>query len=446
MLFHTIYVPTLAHEDSAVSSSICFRTELSSIIERMSYGDRTWNSPVASALSGLLAWLYCVMLACCWLSSAQADVFVLTSGGEVRGEWMNRTEKYAAQLEVRMPEGLIVVIPAKQLKERIRELPDIAEYERMAPTFANTVEEQWKLAEWCREKSLKLQRETHLKSILALEPNHAQARHLLGYQQFRHQWQTSQTFHERDGYEKIAGRWQLKQDVQIHAEQAQQEQAEKEWLVKMKRWRSDFTSERSEQAIRNFEELRDPLAVPGLVWLCKKEQEKRAKLVFLDALLRIALLPAMQGWPATHALLELTLSEPSEAMYRECVDRVLQVPPHTIQKSLVDTLRNTANQRLNRAAYMLGKIGDARVCAPLIEALVTKQRVATGDNPDQTNTSFTGNGGVGLSRGGPAVIEVPVQNRDVLEALVTLTQQNFNYDQRAWRYWYDLEKDRIFRK
>src|SRR5262249_2444779 len=109
-------------------------------------------------------------------------------------------------------------------------------------------------------------------------------------------------------------------------------------------------------------------------------------------------------------------------------------------------LRNPENQQVNRAAQLLGKLGDPRVCAPLIEALVTKKKIATGDNPEQTSTSFGGNGSIGMNRGGPSIVEVPLQNRDVPEALVVRTHQNFNDDARAWRSWYDLEKGRLFSK
>ena len=45
-------------------------------------------------------------------------------------------------------------------------------------------------------------------------------------------------------------------------------------------------------------------------------------------------------------------------------------------------------------------------------------------------------GSFGMNRGSdPKAIDVPVQNRQVLEALVTLTGQNFDYEQRAWPRW-----------
>ena len=61
--------------------------------------------------------------------------------------------------------------------------PDEAEYERIRPTYADTAAAQWELAQWCREHKLTAQRETHLRRVIELEPNHVEARHALGYSQ-----------------------------------------------------------------------------------------------------------------------------------------------------------------------------------------------------------------------------------------------------------------------
>jgi hypothetical protein len=57
-----------------------------------------------------------------------------------------------------------------------------------------------------------------------------------------------------------------------------------------------------------------------------------------------------------------------------------------------------------------------------------------------TTTFPTGNtkGGIGMGMGGggPKVILYYVHNQSVLDALVTITGQNFSFDQRAWRTWY----------
>jgi hypothetical protein len=367
-----------------------------------------------------------------------ADVFVLKSGGEIQGERLNRHDAYAKEYEIRTTSGLTLRVPATEIVSREREAALLAEYERKAPRAANTIEAQWALAQWCLEHGLKKERRTHLENILQLDTNHAGARHALGYVQIRNRWQTTAEFHEQEGYQRLAGRWRVAQDVTLHAEAESREQELREWLLKLKRWRADLNSEKAAAAREQFESLSDPNALAAVQWLMRVERNTKLLPMYFDILLR------MSSTAAQECLLQATLSAANRGLFLEGCERVLKLPPHLIQRPLLDALRSKENEIINRAAYLLGKTQDARVAAPLIEALVTSHRVATGENSAQTTTSFSAGGGIGMSRGGPSVVEIPVQNREVLEALVALTGQNFQYDQRAWRYWYDIEKARIF--
>ena len=50
------------------------------------------------------------------------------------------------------------------------------EYERIRPTYADTAEAQWELAQWCREHKLPAQRTVHLRRVIELDPEHVEAR------------------------------------------------------------------------------------------------------------------------------------------------------------------------------------------------------------------------------------------------------------------------------
>jgi hypothetical protein len=88
---------------------------------------------------------------------------------------------------------------------------------------------------------------------------------------------------------------------------------------------------------------------------------------------------------------------------------------------------------------------DPSTIGPLIEALVTHHKQQVGGNGGGggmgMNMAFpTGatKGGIGMGMGGngPKIILYQVQNQSVLDALVAITGQNFNFDQRAWRTWH----------
>jgi hypothetical protein len=42
--------------------------------------------------------------------------------------------------------------------------------------------------------------------------------------------------------------------------------------------------------------------------------------------------------------------------------------------------------------------------------------------------------------GGPTLVRQSISNQAVLDALLALTGQNFNFDKQAWKYWYAAQK------
>ena len=50
-------------------------------------------------------------------------------------------------------------------------------------------------------------------------------------------------------------------------------------------------------------------------------------------------------------------------------------------------------------------------------------------------------GGAGMSAGGgPKIVSFNVPNQPVLDALVTITGQNYGFDKQRWRAWYASQK------
>jgi hypothetical protein len=370
--------------------------------------------------------------------SANGDVFLLRSGGQVEGEWTNRHQSRAAGSEVQTTSGIRVRIAAAQVEQRVPQLKGEAEYERVAPTYGPSIEDQWRLAEWCRINSLPHRRQGHLAAILAIDSNHVAARRALGYRQHGNQWRTLEEQKRSAGYELYRGRWRLSQDIEVQEQKAKRDLAEAEWLVKLKRWRAELATDHALKAYQQLEEVHDPSAVPAVRKLLAQERQRKVKLLYLDILQRIG------DGGAVQCLIQTALNDPDNEIFLETADRLGKLPPQRIAKPLVDSLRDANNIRVNRAAYLIGKTGDKKLVAPLVEALITLHRTTVVPNGGDSN-SFGADGSVGISRGNdPKVVDVPVQNQAVLEALVELTGQNFDYNQRAWRRWYDLERGRIF--
>lgn len=372
------------------------------------------------------------------------DVFVLRQGGRLRGTWLNRQDPQPKQYLVRTEEGGLLRLDAAEVRLALTQDPNVAEYERQAERCPDTVEGHWRLAEWCRERDLKEQRETHLQRILDLAPDHVRARHALGYTQIGGQWVTREGIQRRRGYQRYAGRWRLPQEIELLEASQTAEQAEKRWLSQLVRWREMLNTGAAGEAYQGFAGIRDPHSVRGLTLLLKQEGYRQVKVLYLDALERI-------GSPAAiNVLVDATLQDPDEEIFHECLDRIVRLQPPHVEKRYVAALKDENNVRLNRAAYALGRLPEKSVISPLINVLVTTHYIVLPKQSDgytatfaKTNPGGAGSGspfgGTGLSAGGQTqVIPRTVNNQEVLAALIRLSGGvNFGFDKQAWRYWLD---------
>ncbi len=387
-----------------------------------------------------------VWLAAGWVATAAAaDVFVLAQGGRLRGTWLNRQETPPKQYEIRTEEGCLLRLDAAEVRLALTQDETLADYERRLERCPDTADGYWELAEWCRAQNLKEQRETHLRRILSLDPDHARARHALGYSQIGGQWVTREGIQQRRGYRFYAGRWRLPQEIELCEASEGTEQAEKRWLAQLVRWREMLnTGAAAADAHRGLADIRDPRAVHGLTILLRQETYRQVKLLYIDALERIGTPPAIK------ALVDATLQDPDEEIFHDCLDKILRLRPPHVEKRYVEALKDENNVRVNRAAYALGRLQEKSVMSPLITALVTTHYLVLPKMPDAYTATFAKSdggavaggsplGGTGFSTGGETlVIPRTVNNQEVLTALIRLSGGvNFGFDQQAWRYWLD---------
>ncbi|MGI8982303.1 MAG: HEAT repeat domain-containing protein [Pirellulaceae bacterium] len=376
-----------------------------------------------------------LVLALLPLSSLRADTFRLASGGRVQGDWLNQEESPLVRYVIRQPSGLVLKLTQEQVREHLRELPAEREYEELAEQSPDTVEGQWKLAEWCRDHHLMRQRTSHLARIIELDPNHQAARAHLGFAFVNGRWTTKQDYHHAEGYEFYKGRWRTSQEIELMETRSKRELAEKAWLAKLVRLRSHLGSDK--EAANLIAAVKDPAAVPALGTMLSRERVRGVKMLYIDVLENIS------GSAALQVLVRASLSDPDEEVYHYCIDRIVRLQMPHVADSFIGALRDSSNPVVNRAAMALGRIGDPAAISPLIDSLVTvHQRTLPGRiSPDATVASFSADGGTSiLPNEGPRVIVSRVQNQEVLAALTKLSQTTFGYDQRAWRLWYDQEQ------
>jgi hypothetical protein len=377
-------------------------------------------------------------------AAARADVFLLHTGGEVTGEWLNRNQTSAKVYVVQSSAGRLT-LAKERVAEVFLERPELREYARIAPSFPDRVGDQWQIAEWCRERNLNPEREIHLRRIIELEPDHVKARLALGYMHQGGRWVTREGRLQEEGYEFYQGRWRLVQEIDLLEKRQKREQSENEWRGRLARLREALPKDSSGKTYERIAEIRDPRATPALAESLARERYRPVRLLYVEVLGGIG------SGEAIEVLVQSSVDDRDEEVRFASLEQIARLRPPGIATAYIRMLRDNNNVRVNRAAFALGELRDTTAIEPLIEALVTihEQTVRTGGSSDALSTSFSrdslGGGGASFTSGGKTeIVRVGVQNPAVLTALVRLTRgPSFEFNQPAWRNWYSIEKSRL---
>jgi hypothetical protein len=280
------------------------------------------------------------------------------------------------------------------------------------------------------------ERRKHLARVVELDPNHSHARRALGFQFLDGQWITQADFRRHEGYELYKGKWRTPQEIEILEEQARLDQAHKDWLKKLRRFRAELDDPaRAKLGLESITGIDDPVAVRPIMAMMTRERARRVKMLYADVLAGI------DSADAVGALVERALHDADEEMFHYCIGRLIDRDPPRLADPFIRALKNKNNATVNRAAAALGRIGDSEAIGPLIDALVTTHtQYIPGRNPDSTTATFVGSQHSVSQGGGPQVLIRHVRNQHVLDALNKLTGTNFDFDQQGWRYWHAQEK------
>lgn len=234
------------------------------------------------------------------------------------------------------------------------------------------------------------------------------------------------------GYRRHGGAWRTAQEIAILERNERTNVAQKEWNKKIERLRRQLaTGDGAGRAAEELREIVDPYAVPALAAALAAEPNRQVRLLYMESLARIRE-PA-----ARMALVAAAVDHPDSETRIDATEKLEAIAPQEAANALAAALAGTDNARTNRAAAALGRLGVATVVPQLIAVLETRHVVTVGDGPPEgsTTATFTPEGG-GLSLGNNRKqVAMPFRNEQVLEALVSLTGQNFGWDVSAWRAW-----------
>lgn len=391
---------------------------------------------------------------CCTTATVSADIFTLEGGGQVVGKLVNPKEVPRKTYIIETSSGIQLELDRQDVADVEHQRPAEEEYARIAPQYPDTADAQWKLAEWCREHTLRQQREKHLRRVIELDPEREEAWRALHYSRVDGKWMTQEEVMKSRGYVRYKNRWRLPQEVRLIEERRKRELAEREWYRKLKmyqKWLED--PDRWYQAVERIKEIDDPYALPAIQHNLQEEPNPNLRLLYIESLTGI-------DSPAAHEILvEQSLVDPNTEVRLTALENLAKTKSPAVVNKFVRYLGSKNNAVINRAAVGLLAMGNEKAVGPLIESLISqhKYKVTIG-NPGggigmtfaQPNGSAGPNPGgfpsVGGSSGGLAgmsmgsktkIITRYVANESVLEALVSLTDgPNFGYDVAAWRRWY----------
>jgi hypothetical protein len=422
-----------------------------------------------NAVFGFGAALIALMAA----SAVRADTLTLRSGAIVRGRVLDSTaalgHRPASKVEREQAAHLVAIstLTGGRLILNSADVASVAkrpfvfeEFEMRKRHSENTVEAQWRLAEWCKSRGLKAQREEALRAVLVLEPDHLPAHQGLGQTKRDGQWRTYDEEMRNRGFVKFEGRYVAQQEVEILKKAHQRKRQDQDWVERVRRAVGLLVSNDGEKRRRGMDTLlkiTDAEAIPALnrVLLPSKDESLRELYVHIMSAIQDAN-------SATPYLVDVSLFDAEKSVRVAAQGAILERPRTTAAAFYARQLHHADNEIVRRAGLMLEKLNDPSVIPQLIEALVTTHGVPTQvvDNPNNYGMSRGGGptGGLppdvyakivtgqynGVRINDPlanintkiVLVDREFRNTEVLAALQSITKQSFGFDKDSWRRWW----------
>lgn len=390
-----------------------------------------------------------------------ADTVILVSGGKLSGDLQETVGDPNAPRKIVSPQGVIELAP-EMIFEVQRETPELIEYRERARKAGMTISDQWELVQWCRLNALYDESYDHCELILKLDPDHVEARNMLGFQKRNGEWVQREDYMLSRGFVRYNGRWRTHQQVQLLEERRLIKAAQVAWYVKLKRWRESLGTPQARDNQIDFSLIRDPMAMHGLVRLLGQEGNLKLQRLYVETL------GNLDGNVALRFLMDHSVFQNNPDHREMCMIEVLKHRHPLMIEHYSRFLESYDNGLANRAADCLGALGYPSAVIPLSNALRTRViqrefRQSPGESkPHEVNAVFHYSREPAAIRfdvdGPPATLRMTtldqfledsqsehiiawVENPNVYSALRNLTGgRDFGFHAGAWKAWYTQQQ------
>jgi hypothetical protein len=365
-------------------------------------------------------------------------VLLLKDGGTVEGELLNPNEISRKLYRMKTTGGIEISLDAKLVeREQNRERAAIIEYNTKAPLTEHTVENHLYWARWCNEQQLLNQAKLHWQQILELDPDHTDARRVLGYIKNPTDptgWILQRDRLESRGLTQDRGRWKTQYQIEVEKILENRDNETLYWQRTVRNLRQRLPNAQAESELLD---IRDPAAFIALRDALLAEGNPHNQVVLLRSLVRIPSNRALQfvvGW-------SIRPDGTSEDVRKICIEELQkQINENPdIRQIMIETYRSILHSKthpalIHLAARALGDVEGYEAVPELIDVLVV---TVTKSYQEQPQDYVFGPGGTSLNHGTRTIKGTePVPNQTVLTTLRKLTGVNFGFDQTAWREWY----------
>jgi hypothetical protein len=403
---------------------------------------------IAMALAALLA---CHGAAGAPLRAGEPITLQLRSGGLVHGELVAEATKEKSLWVLKVADGTKVAIDAGHVIGVKRD-SDLEAYRAQSASLSDDAEGHYQLARWCLSNRLDPLGRMHLRRAISINPDHAEARAILGYVKPRgsKQWILLQQLQAQRGLVYHGREWTLPEAAEIEDAKERSEATQREQEKRFRRMVKSVR-EQNKYAEQSLSDLKG-MNHPSLAGVISKELREGNHSQDLREIF-VGLLRSMDSAVAMDGLIAIALHDQNGTIRDMAIDAIDGNPTARIRAvtTCIFLLKDKDNRTVNAAASLLEELPEELALFPIVDALNTDHsftqnspgmQAGTGGvapNSGQGGTGGTTGGSFTMGGGGPKTITRSFRNQashlalqSVLDTMGDQSGNDFGYDENAW--------------